>query len=170
MSWQKSESEALKAFTKGHYIDSIRLYQNAIAQVEEADQLDSLGTIYGALAEVLFKQGRFDDAEDAYKKALKYQKGNAEQLPETLESAALLTNFGAFYADRQNFEEADEMLTRALSIKKSLGADELSISKTLTEIGILKLDQDNFKEAEPMLSQALGIQERELSKDDIVYA
>lgn len=170
MSWQKSESEAKNAFQKGRYTEAIRLYQNAIAQIKETEQLDALGTVYGALADVLFKQGRYDEAEETFNKAVQYQQGNAEQLPETNDTAVLLTNFGAFHADRQNFEEADRLLTRALAIKKNLGADELSLSKTLTEIGILKLDQDKFKEAEPMLSQVLGIQERELGKDDVIYA
>lgn len=170
MSWQKSESEAKNAFKNGRYGEAIRLYENAIAQIKETEESDSLGTVYGALAEVLFRQGRFADAEDAFKKAVQCQKGSLVELPETLETAALLTNFGAFYADRQNFDEADRMLTQALTMKKKLGADQLSVSRTIAEIGILKLEQDQLKEAEPMFSQVLGIQDRELAKDDVLYA
>jgi hypothetical protein len=34
MTWQKHESEALAAFIEGRYTESIRSYQNAIAEIE----------------------------------------------------------------------------------------------------------------------------------------
>lgn len=170
MTWQEQRDKAVRAFEKGQYSEAIRAYKNTIAQIEEADEKEPLGTVYGALGEVLFRQGRYDDAEQAFEKALECLQGERPDIPESIDAANLLTEAGAFFADRQNYELADDMLARALAMKKKVGADEISVSKTLNEIGISMLLQDKYAQAEPMFSQSLGIHERRSDTDNIVYA
>lgn len=82
---------------------------HAISYSEGPDHPDTLGTVQN-LANIYRDKGRYDDAEELYKRALA---GREEQLgPDHPDTLRTVNNFTIFLRDRGRVDDTDLLLTR----------------------------------------------------------
>jgi tetratricopeptide (TPR) repeat protein len=122
-----------------------------------------------ALAALLDGQGKYDEAEKLYRRALTV----FERVygTEHYEIAVTLNNLAAIYHARGESEEAEELYQRALSIKeKALGTDHPDIAMTLNNLAVFYKSQQKYDQAAPLLRRALSIFENALGPGNLRVA
>ncbi|KAN0067835.1 TPR-like protein [Elaphomyces granulatus] len=110
-------------------------------------ELHGLGLLYAA-------QGKLDEAEKMYQRALQgYEKAWGLGHTSTLDT---INNLGNLYADQGKLGEAEKMYQRALQGKeKAWGPDHTSTLDTVNNLGNLYTKQGKLDEAEKMYQRAL---------------
>ena len=103
-------------------------------------------------------QGRFDEAEKMYLRAL--QGKEKAWGPEHTSTLDTVNNLGLLYADLGRLDEAEKMYLRALTgYKKALGKEAVKkyvpALNTAQNMGILFQQTSRMKEAEELYGQAL---------------
>jgi CHAT domain-containing protein/Tfp pilus assembly protein PilF len=77
-----------------------------------------------------------------------------------------LNNFGAFYQDIGDFEQAEKLLQRSLAIReKTLKPDHPLIAISLNNLGLLYTDKGDYEQAERIHQRGLAIREKVLGND-----
>ena len=120
------------------------------------------------------KNAECDEREKGYKKALEKFRGLAQENPEvyTPHVAMILSSLGTFYWKTQNYNQAEEMYTEALEIRRILAQQNPvynpDVATTLNNIGNLYGDTQRFSEAEKAYTEALKIR-RDLAGENPVY-
>jgi tetratricopeptide (TPR) repeat protein len=122
---------------------------------------------YHGLGRLYYDQGKLQEAEEMYQRALAgYEKAlgpNHETHPPTLNT---VNNLGLLYSDQGKLKEAEEMYQRALAgCEKALGPDHTSTLGTVNNLGLLYKNQGKLKEAEEMYQRALAGYEKALGPD-----
>ena len=92
-------------------------------------------------AVALTQQGQFEAAEEIYHEVL-------EKNPN---DAGVLSLVGLFYVNIGNFDKASEFLTKACSIKETLG--------TVSALGFAEYERRDYKKASEYLEKALSYKE-----------
>jgi tetratricopeptide (TPR) repeat protein len=83
-----------------------------------------------------------------------------------VQTAAALTEVGAWYREQGKIREAESVLQRALAIReRELGPEHLQTAKTLEWLAVLLYDQAKYAQAVPLCQRVLAIRERELGPD-----
>jgi tetratricopeptide (TPR) repeat protein len=110
------------------------------------------------LAELYREQGRHDEAEPLYQRALTIQaRLLGDEHPAT---ATVLNDLGSLYTAQRRYAEAEPFFRRALTIReKTLGPDHPYVATTLENLGGLYLALGRHTEAEPLLRRARGIRD-----------
>ncbi|KAF2679629.1 hypothetical protein K458DRAFT_115480 [Lentithecium fluviatile CBS 122367] len=103
---------------------------------------------------VCSNQGRFDEAEKMYVRALQgYEKAWG---PDHTSTLGTVNNLGLLYADLGRLDEAEKMYVRALQgYEKAWGPDHTSTLDTVNNLGLLYADLGRLDEAEKMYVRAL---------------
>jgi CHAT domain-containing protein/tetratricopeptide (TPR) repeat protein len=115
-------------------------------------------------ADSLRKVALYDSAIVVGKMAL--EKAKEEFGEEDTTVASVLNRIGAYYLDRANYTEAENILKQALTIReKTLGPEHPDVANTLSNLGNLYLDQGKYTEAEPLYKRALSIREKALGPE-----
>ncbi|KAH7012086.1 kinesin light chain [Microdochium trichocladiopsis] len=100
--------------------------------------------VFHSLGNLYLHQGKLDEAEKMY-------------------SRALLENLGSLYKDQGKLSEAEKMYLRALyEYEKALGPDHTSTFSTVNNLAILYSNQGKLDEAEKMYLRALDGKEKAL--------
>jgi len=109
-------------------------------------------------------QGRLEDAEMMYKRALAgYEKALGSDHTSTLDT---VTNLGVLYAYLGRFRDAEEMYDRALAgCEKALGPYHASTLCTVYNLGSLYGEQGRLEDAEKMYNRALAGYEKAWGPD-----
>ncbi|CAN0348883.1 unnamed protein product, partial [Ascophyllum nodosum] len=82
-----------------------------------------------------------------------------------------LQKLGVFLRDAKRYDEAAEVLMKALEIRKAkLGEDDLPVAYTLHSLGVCLRDAERYDKAEELLRQALEIKKVKLGEDDLQVA
>ncbi len=80
--------------------------------------------------------------------------------------AGMCAAIGNVYRNLGLFERSDELLTRALELRRqSLGAEHPEVAESLFDLGVLRRQQDALDVAEPLLRQALAQRRRTLGDE-----
>jgi tetratricopeptide (TPR) repeat protein len=104
-------------------------------------------------------QGRFDEAEKMYQRALAgFEKAWGPKHTSTLTT---VHNLGALYVDLGRLDEAEKMYQRALAgYEKAWGPEHTSTLGTVNNLGLLYADLGRLDEAEKMYQRALAGKEK----------
>ncbi|KAL6406436.1 Nucleoside phosphorylase [Ilyonectria robusta] len=119
--------------------------------------LGSLGILYT-------DQGRLQDAEAMYQRAL----DSKEKAwgPDHISTLHTVNNLGSLYADQGRLQDAEAMYQRALHSKeKAWGPDHKSTLSTVNNLGNLYQNQGRLQDAEAMYQRALGGYEKAWGPD-----
>ena len=120
------------------------------------------------LAELYRNQGKYDEAEPLYQRALAIrEKSLGSDHPDV---ATSLNNLAVLYSDQGRYDEAEPLYQRALAIReKSLGADHPDVATSLNNLAQLYHDQGKHAEAELLHQRALAIREKALRSDHLPH-
>lgn len=80
--------------------------------------------------------------------------------------AAAMNDLATLYSENENFERAQALFERALSIQETtLGAEHPETVQTLTDLAICHLDREDNNLGRPLLQRALELQTNILGPD-----
>jgi len=156
---EKIERHAAKTFDayalyrKGREAHDQNLWDEAIALHRQALALDpDYADAWIDLGVVLRKRGRFDEAEEAGRRALSIftKRGDEEGTGEVLNNLGNVTN------ERGRFDEAEGLYQESLAIKRRIG-NEPGVAATLNNLGEVARKQGRYDEAERLYQESLGI-------------
>jgi len=138
-----------------NYPEAERYYKKAAATEDENPlYLDAHATI-------LWKMGRYDEAEPLFRRALAIdEKALGPNHPNV---AIRLNNLANLLADQGNYRDAEPLYRRALAIReKSLGPNHPDVANTLNNLAVLLGNKSRYDEAEPLYRRAIAIDEKAL--------
>ncbi len=125
--------------------------------IDVAIALNSLAAFYKA-------QGRYQEAEPLYKRALAIREKVLG--PEHPDTAVALNNLGLLYAALGPYGEAEPLFKRSLAIReKVLGPEHLDVARSLNNLALLYRAQDRYQEAGPLFKRSLAIREKVLGPE-----
>jgi len=117
-----------------------------------------------ALAAILDGQQKFDESEGLYVDALRIL--DREPEANAGEIAVALNDLGAHYAQRDQIDRANDLLTRAAELKtKTLGPRHPDVGVTLNNLAIVHKRRGDFARATALYRDAVGIFEEALGPD-----
>lgn len=107
------------------------------------------------LAVLLTRQGRLDEAESLFKKALEVSKEKrGDENPETIE---IVHNIGVLRREQKRYDETESLLRQALQGRqRKLGNDHPACFESMHELALLYKEQGRYEAAEKYLREALG--------------
>jgi len=126
------------------------------------------------LAEIYRVQGKYEQAEPLYKRAIEIvekplqilEKISAGTYPQLGVRAAYLSNLANLYQSQGKYEQAEPLNIRALSIReKALGGDHCDTAASLNNLAELYKLQGKYEQAEPLFNRALEIFENRRGPD-----
>ena len=122
-----------------------------------ADVLNNLANLYRS-------EGKLDQAEPLYRRALAIQEHLAGSDHPDL--ADLLYNLATVVSRQGRYDEAETLFKRALAMKeKTTGPDSPEVASTLNNLAIVYANQARYAEAEPLFARALAIKEQALGAE-----
>lgn len=127
----------------GELSDAEERYNEAILLCEKKDEV-ALSALYGEFGDVLFEQGRLDEAIDAYKSALGYDQNHQDQLG----IASANRRLGAAYQRRGDHDRASDYYKEAERQLRPLEDED--------ERALLRLHQGSSFEDQGLYSKALS--------------
>ncbi|KAF2655155.1 hypothetical protein K491DRAFT_693174 [Lophiostoma macrostomum CBS 122681] len=126
--------------------------------------VDGMDRILHNFGYVCSSQGRFEEAEKMYLRALQDAEKHGANARETLRTVG---NLGIVYTDLNRYKEAEKMLLRALQGReKVLGPDDRETLASANSLGILYAKVGQLNEAEKMYLRVLQGQENVEKQDD----
>ena len=116
------------------------------------------------LALLYDNQGRYDEAEPLYKRALAIrEKALGTDHPDVARS---LNDLGSLYYQQGRYVDAEPLHKRSLAIsEKALGRDHRDVATSLNDLATLYQEQGRYSDAEPLYKRALAIREKALGPD-----
>jgi tetratricopeptide (TPR) repeat protein len=149
------------------------LYQFLIPLAEEIAKLmeDRLGpehpntfTALNSLAGLCSIQGRYEEAEALYRRALEI--GERTLGPEHSNTATALNDLAGLYSDQGRYREAEPLYRRALEIReRTLGPEHPDTAAALNNLAGLYRIQGPYEEAEALYRRTLEIWEKALGPE-----
>lgn len=133
------------SLAQNHNEQVLKIAERLDDKLSEGYALNSIGNIYK-------RQGRWEEAEQAFKQSLKIFR----DLNEPVNEAASLINLGGLYRQQHRFAEAEDVLRKSLEIcrEENLRANE---GRTYINLGIVNRLQGKFAEAEEFYQKGLMI-------------
>ncbi|MBR0726110.1 CHAT domain-containing tetratricopeptide repeat protein [Bradyrhizobium manausense] len=154
LSGQSARINALR--TAGKYAEALPLAQAMVASLEKASNNRDLAAALNNLAQIYADQGRDDQAEPIYKRAIALmEKGTGL---DSVEIAPVLNNLAALDQRQGRFADAEPLFRRALTIReKALSREHPDVGQSLNNLATLYVKQEHFADAEPLFQRALAI-------------
>jgi CHAT domain-containing protein len=162
LSVESARIDALRS--AGRYSEALPLAQAMVASLEKTANNCDLSGALNNLAQIHADQGRDDQAEPLYKRAIALmEKGTGL---DSVEIAPVLNNLAALDQRQSRFAEAEPLFKRALAIReKALSREHPDVGQSLNNLGTLYVKQQRYADAEPLYRRALAIRERALGPD-----
>lgn len=137
------------------------------AREKRKDQPLALADALNSLANLRWRQERFEDAEATHRRALAIRQEALDRgEPVEAEVAASLNNLGALLWSEHRLAEAEPYLREAeIGFEKVFGPEHPRVSIALGNLGIVLADLGRFEEAEALQRRALAIREKVLGPD-----
>jgi CHAT domain-containing protein/Tfp pilus assembly protein PilF len=154
------ESARINALrSAGRYSEALPLAQAMVASLEKTANNRDLSGALNNLAQIHADQGRDDQAEPLYKRAIALmEKGMGL---DSVEIAPVLNNLAALDQRQSRFAEAEPLFKRALAIReKALSREHPDVGQSLNNLGTLYVKQQRYADAEPLLQRALAIYQK----------
>ena len=121
-----------------------------------------------ALARLLHRKGRYDEAERLYREALRQRQ--ALYGGDDLSVAASLSGLGLLLRYKGAYDEAEPLLRRGLAISRNLlGPEHPDVTSAVGNLALLLRNRGAYDEAEALLRETLALRQR-ASGEDHAYA
>lgn len=145
------------------YQAGLEFFEKALVAARKAQRHGFAAVLVANVGNVYFRLGRYNDAEDCFKQALKYheEKENLDEIALTLNGLA------GVYVYTRKYEEGLELLHRALVIDKALGRNH-GMVLGLFNIGNTYRKQGKLNEALKQQLKALDAAQR-IKAQTLVY-
>jgi tetratricopeptide (TPR) repeat protein len=171
--WQLSQldRQGKEYETSGVYVQAEETYRRAIAFIEQhpEDLFGILGLHFDMLGQVLEKQGRDSEAEQAYLRGLDVEENAAGPKP----PQSLYIRFLSFsplmnlYRRKGRLQEMEAIIQHGLDIQdKYLSPQDRGIDYTLNTLGNLYREEGKFANAKPVYERMLASEEKDLGLAD----
>jgi tetratricopeptide (TPR) repeat protein len=139
-------------------------YHEAILLCEKKDEV-ALSALYGEFGDVLFEQGRLDEAIDAYKNALGYDQNHQDQLG----MASANRRLGAAYQRRGDHDRASDYYKEAERQLRPLEDEDERALLRLYQ-GISYEDQGHYSQALSEYGKARGFYQQQRNAPKSAFA
>lgn len=157
LSAQSARINALRS--AGKYPEALPLAQAMVANLEKTNNSRDLAAALNNLAQIYADQGRDDQAEPLYKRAIALMEKGAGL--DSVEIAPVLNNLAALDQRQSRFVEAEPLFKRALAIReKSLSREHPDVGQSLNNLATFYVKQERHADAEPLFRQALAIYQK----------
>ena len=147
-------------------------YREAISLIEKNSKLAPTALTvneYGLLGRVIWKQGRDQEAEELYKRALEMQEQAASpKRPDlALYPPFAIIDLANLYRDQGRPGEIEPVLGQWLALQERiLGPRHIALAQTLIELAQIHEEEKEYSKAEPLLERALEIQQENLGPEN----
>jgi tetratricopeptide (TPR) repeat protein len=122
---------------------------------------------YDSLGLDLQKQGKDNEAEDAFKHSFDLRERATGRLSEGFVGSLGHTPLVSLYRRQGRMSDAEAVLKRALADqRKALKPNDATIAYTLVQLAEVELRESEYSEAEPFCERALKIQEADYGPDN----
>jgi tetratricopeptide (TPR) repeat protein len=164
-SWTALSASASDALRRGNYVESERLYSSALAVAEKFEPEENrIATTVANLGTACRMQGRPDEAEKLYLRAIDIWRSTLERAPDEL--AAALNNLAGIYRVSGRFTQSEALYQEALALNEKYSTNEnANCARVLTNLGALYADHGKFSDAQRLYERALAIQEKLFGPD-----
>ncbi len=115
----------------------------------------------------LMRRAEFSAAELLYSQALGIRERTCG--PADAGVAPILSQLAKVYVDQYRYEEAEPLLSRALTICEAPGHDQSDLADVLSNLGVICREQGRFDEAERLYRRTLDILENAFGGDHPEY-
>jgi tetratricopeptide (TPR) repeat protein len=135
-----------------------KVYESA--GTEHPSTLESMNN----LALVLSHQGKYEQAEEMHRQALRlYETVLGKEHPDTLTS---MNNLALVLSRQGKYEQAEKMYLRALGLRETvLGKEHPDTLMSMNNLAAVLRDQGKYEQAEEVHRQTLGLRETVLGKE-----
>ena len=157
LSAQSARINALRS--AGKYSEALPLAQAMVASLEKTSNNRDLAAALNNLGQIHADQGRDDQAEPLYKRAIALmEKGTGQG---SVEIAPLLNNLAALYQRQSRYAEAEPLFKRALTVREqALSREHPDVGQSLNNLATYYVKQQRHAEAEPLFRRALAIYQK----------
>jgi CHAT domain-containing protein/Tfp pilus assembly protein PilF len=143
----------------GKYAEALPLAQAMVASLEKSGNNRDLAAALNNLGQIHADQGRDDQAEPLYKRAIALMEKSIGL--DSVEIAPVLNNLAALDQRQGRLADAEPLFRRALAIsEKNLSRDHPDVGRALNNLATLYVKQEHFAEAEPLFQRALAIYQK----------
>jgi tetratricopeptide (TPR) repeat protein len=149
------------------YDEGVRTFREAIAlQRQLTGEDDHVASGYNELGSALQDAGRYPEAMDAYREALRIRRAERDALPATLVQP--LNNLGVALEEVGDYAAAEPLYRESLALRRaSLGNDDPSALRAEHNLARLLLRSGRADEARPLIDHALTQRQKQLSATHI---
>ncbi|SRR5579875_416343 len=161
-------SVAAMALKSGDYHAATRNLQEAFQEVEDAGiRLDSdeLRQLYHLAGKIYTNTQRYEEAEQAFKKALELNNKGLEDANRWSDCRHL----AEVYRLQGKYGQSRSLHEKCLGELQKSG-DAIALAKTFRSLGLVHLESGNLDEAERSIESALALFERELGARSFWFA
>lgn len=152
-------------YARGHWKDGAEYLSWGIAAAEALDRPELLSNLLTAHAHIIRNFGRYDEAEEEYRRALSIAR--AHRLPSA--EANALQYLGELAHARQRFDEAIALKRQTRQLQLEIG-DQRAATHNLAAIGHILSDTGAYPEAVDALTKSLAEARALDNRQDIAYA
>jgi tetratricopeptide (TPR) repeat protein len=147
---------------RGHYEDAQVYYDRALSLLASSGTaVSDLASVYHNFAGLAHVQGRFAEAEEPAREAIRLRR--ASDTPDPAGLAADLSVLGAILAGQERLEDAVAVLSEALTLWRSRYGDRhYEVAVQLDNLAAIMQSQRKYPQAESALREALAIKQRVL--------
>ncbi len=142
----------------GDYAQAEATFESLLRTLSDAGvgEVSQHAEALGALGDLRYDQGRIDEAEDLFRRALEIRRElHGDEHPQV---ATGLNDLGVALYARGELDAAEVPLRQALELhRRLLGANHPHLAITLSSLGVLRLAQADHEEAAELLESALEI-------------
>jgi tetratricopeptide (TPR) repeat protein len=143
------------------YMESLGIYRRLSDQSNVVSILSNLGGLYAL-------EGRYDDASEVLRQALKTAKANAATNPGL--RVQVLNSLGVVYCRQGKFKKAESFFNQTQDLAAKTGIS-VRTPQFLHNLGVIYREKRDFKKAEGFFTQALKLTEAEVgpSHPDLIF-
>jgi hypothetical protein len=169
--WMVHQQEAAKSFQKGDYYRAVERLNRAIKDVRPylPDTRRNMATSYCDLAQVLYHQQRYDEAEPLARWALSVRDADRRAKPDTVFQCLYV--LGRIQFARKKYADAEQLHLRSLAIQeRSFGRDSINSVAVLDQLATVCIAQAKYANAESFYLRSIAILERNTASANLELA
>ena len=159
--WMVHQQEAAKSFQNGDYYRAVERLNLAIKDIRPylPETRRIMAKSYCDLAQVLYHQRRYDEAEPLARWALSVRDADRQAKPDAVFQCLYV--LGRIQAARKNYAEAEQLHLRSLALQEtSFGRDHINSVVVLDQLATDCIAQAKYANAESLYLRSISILER----------
>lgn len=142
--------------TRGDFAEARKCVEEALKLRVEGEDVEMIISSLSRLGDILAEQGLYDDAESAFRDALKRSESHGTKYGKAL----ALHGLGSVEIEKGNYDDARDYLREALDLKSELGSEE-STGTTLHQLAQVELRANNHSGALKLYRRVIDIAEEQ---------